>query len=146
MHNWFVGVQRELGIGIVAEVNYLGSAGRHLDNAYNINRYVGDLLDGRFDGFNPSFSSINMVTSTSASDYQGGSLQIRRHFRQGFMIQGAYTFGKAMNDADVAVGNTAFQDAANIGGDRSVAGYDVAHKLAVSRVCGSCRSSRTARD
>jgi len=132
VHNWFVGVQRELWIGIVAEVNYMGSAGRHLDNAYNINRYVGDLLDGRFDGFNPSFSSINMVTSTSASDYQGGSLQIRRHFRQGFMLQGAYTFGKAMNDADVAVGNTAFQDAANIGADRSVAGYDVAHKLAVS--------------
>src|SRR5262249_43827061 len=70
----------------------------------------------------------------STSDYQGGTLQLRRNFRQGLMIQGAYTFGKAMNDADAAVGNTAFQDAANIGADRSVAGYDVAHKLALSGV------------
>ena len=134
MHNWFVGVQREIWLGIVADLNYLGSAGRHLHNAYNINRYVGDLLDGRFDGFNPSFSSINMVTSTSRSDYQGGTLQLRRNFRQGFMLQGAWTFGQAKNDADVAVGNTAFQDAANIGADRSVAGYDVAHKLALAGV------------
>ena len=134
MHNWFAGVQREIGLGIVAELNYLGSAGRHLHNAYNINRYVGDLIDGRFDGFNPSFSSINMVTSTSRSDYQGGTLQLRRNFRQGFMLQGAWTFGQAKNDADAAVGNTAFQDAANIGADRSVAGYDVAHKLALAGV------------
>jgi len=134
VHNWFVGVQRELWLHIVADVNYTGSAGRHLDNSYNINRYVGDLLDGRFDGFNPSFSSINMVTSTSRSDFQGGTIQLRRNFRQGFMMQGAWTFGRAMNDADVAVGNTAFQDAANIGADRSVAGYDVAHKLALSGV------------
>ena len=31
------------------------------------------------------------------------------------MLQGAYTFGKAMNDADLAVGTTAYQDAADIG-------------------------------
>jgi hypothetical protein len=134
VHNWFAGVQRELWVGIVADLNYLGSAGRHLHNAYNINRYVGDLIDGRFDGFNPSFSSINMVTSTSTSDYHGGTLQLRRNFRQSFMLQGAWTFGKAMNNADAAVGNTAFQDAANIGADRSVAGYDVAHKLALAGV------------
>ncbi len=44
-------------------------------NAYNINRYAGDMIDGRFDGFNPSFQQINMVTSTSKSDYQGGTIR-----------------------------------------------------------------------
>ncbi|MGH9311275.1 MAG: TonB-dependent receptor domain-containing protein [Vicinamibacterales bacterium] len=131
VHNWFVGVQRELVMGIVADANYTGSAGRNLHNAYNVNRYVGDLLDGRFDGYNPSFGSINMVTSTSRSDYHGGTLQLKRNFRNGFMLQGAYTFGKAMDDADLAVGTTAFQDAANIGGEWALAGYDVAHKLAL---------------
>ncbi|MEO7274483.1 MAG: TonB-dependent receptor [Vicinamibacterales bacterium] len=131
MHNWFLGVQRAIGRGVVADVNYLGSAGRNLHNAYNINRYVGDLLDGRFDGYNPSFQAINMVTSTSKSDYQGATVTLRRNFHQNFMLQGAYTVGKAMNDADVAVGTTAFQDAANIGGEWAVAGYDVRHKLAL---------------
>jgi hypothetical protein len=131
MHNWFLGVQRAIGLGVVADVNYIGSAGRNLHNAYNVNRYVGDLLDGRFDGFNPSFQAINMVTSTSKSDFNGGTLSLRRNFQQNFMLQGAYTFGKAMNDADLAVGTTAFQDAADIDGEWAVAGYDVRHKLAL---------------
>ncbi len=131
MHNWFVGVQRAIGRGVVADVNYIGSAGRNLHNAYNVNRYVGDLLDGRFDGFNPSFQAINMVTSTSKSDFNGATLTLRRNFQQSFMLQGAYTVGKAMNDADLAVGTTAFQDAADIDGEWAIAGYDVRHKLAL---------------
>lgn len=131
MHNWFVGVQRAIGRGVVADVNYIGSAGRNLHNAYNVNRYVGDLLDGRFDGFNPSFQAINMVTSTSRSDFNGATLTLRRNFQQSFMLQGAYTVGKAMNDADLAVGTTAFQDAADIDGEWAIAGYDVRHKLAL---------------
>jgi hypothetical protein len=134
VHNWFVGVQRELWRGIVADANYIGSAGRNLHNAYNINRYVGDLLDGRFDGFNPSFSAINMVSSTSTSDYNGGSLTLRRNFEQGLMLQGAWTFGRAMDDADLAVGTTNFQDAADLRAERAVAGYDVTHKLALAGV------------
>ena len=130
-HNWFFGVQRDIGLGVVAEFNYLGSAGRNLYNAYNINRYVGDLLDGIINGFNPSFQQINMVTSTSKSDYQGATIQLRRRYQQGFTIQGAYTFGKAMNDADIAVGTTNFQDAADLGAEWAIAGYDVRHKLAL---------------
>ena len=130
-HNWFFGFQREIGMGVVADVNYLGTKGRNLYNAYNINRYVGDLLDGTFNGFNPSFQQINMVTSTSKSDYQGGTVTLRRNFQKGWMLQGAYTFGKAMNDADIAVGTTNFQDAADLGAEWALAGYDVRHKLAL---------------
>jgi hypothetical protein len=131
VHNWFLGFQRELWLGIVADANYIGSAGRNLHNAYNINRYVGDLIDGRFDGFNPSFSAINMVTSTSTSDYHGGTLQLKRNFRNGYTLQGAYTFGKALDDTDQAVGTTNIQDAANLAAERARAGYDVTHKLAI---------------
>jgi hypothetical protein len=105
--------------------------GPHLYNAYKLNRYVGGLLDGTFNGFNPSFQQINMVTSTSKSDYQGATIQLRRRYQQGFTVQGAYTFGKAMNDADIAVGTTNFQDAADLGAEWAIAGYDVRHKLAL---------------
>ena len=131
VHNWFLGVQREIMFGIVADANYVGSLGRHLHNAYNVNRFVGDLIDGRFDGYNPSFSSISMVTSTSRSRYHGGTLALKRNFQQGFLLQGAYTFGKAMDDTDLAVGNTAIQDAANLRGEWAVAGYDATHKVSV---------------
>jgi hypothetical protein len=131
VHNWFLGVQRELVYGIVADANYVGSLGRNLHNAYNVNRYVGDLLDGRFDGFNPSFGSISMVTSTSKSEYHGGMVSLKRNFQQGYMLQGAYTFGRAKDDADLAVGTTAFQDAADLGAEWAIAGYDAAHKVSI---------------
>ena len=133
-HNWFLGVQRDIGWNVVAELNYLGSSGHNLYNAYNQNRFVGDLLDGSFTGFNPSFRQINMVTSTSKSNYQGGTVSLRRNFQRGWTLQGAYTFGKAMNDADIAVGTTAFQDAADLGAEWALAGYDVTHKLAMAGV------------
>jgi hypothetical protein len=134
-HNWFLGVQREIMWGMVAEANYLGSAGRNLYNAYNVNRFVGDLAtDNVFTGFNPSFAAITMVRSNSRANYQGGTATLRRTFRNGYMFQGSYTFGKAMNDADIAVGSTAFQDAADIGADYAIAGYDVRHKVALAGV------------
>jgi len=133
-HNWFLGVQRDIGWNVVAELNYIGSSGHNLYNAYNQNRYVGDLMDGTFNGFNPSFQQINMVTSTSKSNYQGGTVSLRRNFQRGWTLQGAYTFGKAMNDADIAVGTTAFQDAADLGAEWALAGYDVTHKLALAGV------------
>ena len=40
-------------MGVVADVNYLGTKGRNLYNAYNINRYVGDLLDGTLQRVQP---------------------------------------------------------------------------------------------
>jgi hypothetical protein len=39
-HNWFLGFQRNLLGGLIVDANYLGSAGRNLHNAYNINRYL----------------------------------------------------------------------------------------------------------
>jgi len=72
-----------------------------------------------------------MVTSTSRSDFNGGTIALKRNFQQGYMLQGAYTFGKAMDDADLAVGTTSYQDAADIQADRAIAGYDATHKVSI---------------
>ena len=128
-HTWFVGVQKEIWWNMAADANYLGSVGRNLDNAYNVNRFLGDMIDGRFDGYNPSFATINMVTSTSRSNYNGLSLSLRRPLRNSFMFQTSYTLGKAMNDTDQAVGATNIQDAADLRAEWAVASYDVRHKL-----------------
>ena len=39
---WSFGIQRELPWGIVGEADYTGSAGRHLYDEYDTNRFVGD--------------------------------------------------------------------------------------------------------
>jgi hypothetical protein len=133
-HNWFLGVQRELPGQLVAEVSYIGSAGHHLVNISNINRYNGDLLDGRFDGLNPSFSSINMATTSSNSVYHGGTISVRRHFGQGVSFQSNYTYGKVLTDAEAEQGVTSYYDANNRNLDRSVADFDVRQRMTFSGV------------
>jgi hypothetical protein len=131
VHNWFFGLQRDLGAGWAAEVNYLGSAGHKLYNVTNVNRYRGDLLDGRIDAFNPSFSTMDMIESSSNSIHHGGTFVLRRAFRSGFSMQTAYTFGKTITDADDLVTTTQYLDVSNRRLDRAVAGFDVPQKLAV---------------
>jgi hypothetical protein len=131
VQNWFVGIQHVLPLGIVADLNYLGSAGHKLYDVTNVNRFVGDMMDGRFNGFNPSFSKINMQESVGNSVYHGGSLSLRRPFRNGFTLQGAYTFGKAIDDTDSLTSDTNYQDAANRRLDRGIAAYDVSQKLSI---------------
>jgi hypothetical protein len=149
-HNWFLGVQRQLPGQVVAEVSWIGSAGHHLVNISNVNRYNGDMLDNRFDGFNSSFSSINMARTTSNSIYHGGTFAVRRGFSKGMTFQGSYTFGKVLTDSEVEQGTTSYYDANNRNLDRSLASFDVHQRVAFSGVwelpflrnCGSlvCRA------
>ncbi len=131
VHNWFVGIQRELPGRWIAEVNYTGSSGHNLMATYNSNRYAGDMLDGRFDGINPSFGTIREIETASNSSYHGLNTRIRREFRGGLLFQGTYTFGKAIADVDDGGTTNVYMDANNHSLDRSVTGYDVRHQFSM---------------
>jgi len=134
-HNWFLGVQRGLPGQLVIEVNWVGSAGHHLMNIANVNRFTGDLLaNGRFHGFNPSFSAINMARTTSNSIYHGATLAVRRRFSRGLSFQANYTYGKVLTDSELEQGVTSFYDVNNSKLDRSVASFDVPQRVAFSGV------------
>src|SRR5207249_1865116 len=130
VQNWFLGVQRQVLRTTVVEVNYIASAGRHLFNSINLNRYAGDLLaTGTFHGLNPSFSSINMIQSTSNSIYHGMTVSVKHVFQRGLSMQGNYTFGKAIDDTDGETGTTGWQDAWNRRAERALAGFDVRRRV-----------------
>lgn len=129
VYNWFLGVQREVA-KIVVEVNYIGSAGHHMFNSVNLNRYAGDLVsDGVFNGFNQSFSGISMVQSTSNSIYHGATLSVKRAMGSTVTLQGSYTYGKAIDDTDGETGTTNWQNAWDRRAERGLAGFDVRHRL-----------------
>lgn len=130
-HNWFLGFQRSLPGRMVLEASYIGSAGHHLVNITDVNRYNGDLLDGRFDGYNPSFSQINLAQTNSRSIYHGGTLSIRKQFSRGFSFNGSYTYGKVITDAEAEQDVTNFYDVGNRSLDRSVASFDVPQRVAL---------------
>jgi hypothetical protein len=125
VHNWLLGVEQEAW-GWVLGINYIGSAGHHLNSTVNVNRYVGDLLDGRFDGYNPSFSTISWAESDSNSIYNGATGYARRPFSRGFTLEAAFTVGKVLTDYD-----SSLRDVNNRRADRSLASYDVARRLSI---------------
>jgi hypothetical protein len=132
VHNWFLGVQRQVAKNVVVELNYLGSAGHKLFNVVNLNRFTGDFLaTGRFRGYNQSFGSVNMNQSTSNSIYNGMNLIVRRAFAHGFLLQGNYTWGKAISDTDQSAGTTNWQNAWDRKSERGRAGYDTPHRVVI---------------
>jgi hypothetical protein len=132
-HNWFLGVQHDIGWRVVMEADYTGSAGHHLYENSNVNRFRGDLLaNGAFHGFNPYFSAVNFISSGSNSFYNGFNLHVRRAFRNGFSIQGVYTFSKVIDDADTLTNAQNYLDVGNRGLDRAPAGFDVTHRLSLN--------------
>ena len=126
VNNWFLGVQREVSRGTIVEVNYIGTQGHHLINSQNYNRFVGDLLiNGKFTGFNQSFSSITIRQSTSNSIYHAATVQVKRAFTRGITMQAAYTVGKAIDDTGT------WQNVLNRRAERAVSTFDAPQKLSL---------------
>jgi hypothetical protein len=123
VHNWFFGVQRELRPGWILEIDYLGSAGHKLFNSVNVNRYRGDLLDGVFAGFNPSFSAINWNQSSGNSIYNAGTAHLRRPFARGFTFEAVYTMSRGLADSEGQ-----YQDVNNRAAERAVTNFDASRR------------------
>jgi hypothetical protein len=144
--NWFFGIQRSLPGNIVIEADYLGSGGRHLVHIANINRFTGDLLNGGlFHGFNPSFSTINMLDTGGSSAYHGGTFTARKAMSHGVMFQATYTYSKVIDVSEDEQGVTSFSDVNSRLLDRSAATFDVPQRLSFSSYwdipfLGGCRA------
>jgi hypothetical protein len=131
LDNWFVGVQRALGRSIAVEADYLGSRGRNAYRKFDINRFNGDMLDGRFDGILPGFAAINYTESTDQSRFHGGTIALKVS-RSAVHFSGAYTFGKA-TDYSSSFSAAARPDAYGPPDqDEGPADFDVRQKLALS--------------
>lgn len=130
--SWNFGIQFELIRGWLAEGNYNGSAGHHLLSSYDVNRFTGDLFDnGVLDRYNSSFGALNYGMSNYNSAYHGGTLSLRnRGFWKGVNFQAAYTFGKAIDQAQTYGVQPVDPLALNI--ERGLADYDSRHRLSFS--------------
>lgn len=131
MENWFLGVQRSLSNSIVAEVNYIGSVGRHMYARYNLNRFDGDLIQngGNFTGLQPGFFDIDFAQSNENSHYHGVTAAIKKRAAHGLTLDAAYTFGKAIDQSskhDAPEHAEAYNDAR----ERGLADFDIRHRFA----------------
>jgi hypothetical protein len=94
LDNWFLGVQRSIWQNVVVEADYVGSRGRNAYRKWDINRFNGDLFDGRLDRILPGFAAINYTDSSDLSSFHGGTVSAKV-IRQDLSFGGAYTFGRS---------------------------------------------------
>jgi hypothetical protein len=100
VESWTLSLQQELPHNMLFELNYSGSAARHLP-IYNqdLNRFAGDLIvnRGNLTRLNPNFNQIQYATSDGNSFGSYGSAMMARRFTQGIAFRGIYTWGKALD-------------------------------------------------
>ena len=129
--SWFLGVQRGLGQYVVVEANYIGSRGNNQYTRWDINRYNGDLLDGRLDRILPGFSQINYAQAIDKSHYNGlalGARVTRRDLNLGF----AYTLGKTTDRSSTATPTQRPDAYGPDDQDEGAGDFDIRHKFAMS--------------
>ena len=141
--SFFFNVQRQLGRGWIAEVGYTGTLGVNLERIDDVNRFAGDLLDGREDRLNPNFGTLLFVTNGVSSNYHGMTMDLRRSFANNFILQTNYRFAKWIDtSSDTSTGQ--FQDNSEPGKgaqnidclrcERARSLFDIPHRLSASLV------------
>lgn len=112
--SWFLNAQQRLPRDWAVEAGYVGTTGINLERIDDINRFNGDLLDGREDRINPNFGVLLFVTNGVTSSYNAMTVEVRRPFGRGFSLQTNYRWSKWLDtSSDTSTGQ--FQDNAEPG-------------------------------
>jgi hypothetical protein len=106
--SWFLNLQREVWNGWIVEAGYTGTRGVNLERIDDVNRFAGDLLDGKEDRINPNFSTLLFVSNGVSSIYHAATLEVRRNLSKQFSIQANYRWSKWLDtSSDTSTGQFA---------------------------------------
>jgi hypothetical protein len=141
--SWFANIQRRLLASWMVELGYVGTQGIELERIDDVNRFAGDLLDGREDRINPNFGVLLFVTNGVRSDYHALTAEVRRDFTDGFSVQANYRWSQWLDtSSDTSTGQ--FQDNSEPGKgavdvaclecERGRSLFDVPHRLSLSTI------------
>ncbi len=133
-HHFNVGVQRQVGQSRVVEAAYVGSRGRNLLAARDINQPNPSPLP-----FNPrpvpQFDDITAVESRATSTYDALQLKFQQRTHGGLSFLAAYTLSESTDDASnffPSAGDPNFpQDSSNLAAERGRSNFDVRHRFSV---------------
>jgi hypothetical protein len=135
--NYLVGVEREIGGGTVAGLNYSGSHSTGGIVATDFNRVAGDLVDGRLDRLNPSFGSMTYVVNSNVIKYNAIIASVRSNLGKSGSMQASYTFGEATDyyqGGSRSTGSGNIPDPSQLKVYNADSAYDVRHRFSASGV------------
>lgn len=139
--SWFLNAQHQFQHKWIAEVGYVGTTGINLERIDDINRFSGDLLDGKEDRINRNFGVLLFVTNGVTSSYQAMTAELRRSFNGGLSLQTNYRYSKWLDtSSDTSTGQ--FQDNSEPGKgaedinclrcERARSLFDIPHRFSAS--------------
>jgi hypothetical protein len=146
IYNYSVGIQRDLGWNVVADVAYVGSRGRRLLQTRNINavpygtRFLPSSIDPTTGGALPDvflrpyggFLDILVSEFAGFSDYHALQTQVNRRYTAGLQFGGAYTWSHNKNvGANLATNNPTVNPFFDVR-DRSYGSVGREHILAIN--------------
>jgi hypothetical protein len=135
LDHWSLSVQRQLGATRVLELAYVGSRGRHLIAARDINQADASPSPLNLRP-NPLFGDITFIESRGTSEYNALQVKLQQRFDRGISLLGAYTLGKSTDDASgffASAGDPNFpQDSNNPDAEYGRSSFDVRHRFSVS--------------
>lgn len=114
VYNWSLGVQRDLGGGVVLDVAYVGNVARHLlqRRSFNATNYGTNFLPSSLDTTSGSplpvnflrpirgFGDIQYAEFASSSNYHSMQTQVNKRFGKGLTFGVSWTWSKAMDLVD----------------------------------------------
>lgn len=133
---WNLNIQHGLSGNTVLEIGYSGSRAIHMMRTQDINQPLPDPLiaQGRQNANQArpykGWSVINHREQSYMSNYHGLQVGINRSFSNGLMFQTAYTWSKAIDNADFSGGIYGFvPNTRDSSGERGRANFDATHNF-----------------
>jgi hypothetical protein len=134
---WNVNVQRELPLGLVLTLAYVGNRGEHLFANQDFNPAVGYNSFGNPIYTNPNFGEIEIRTNSGNSWYNSGQVEVERKIRS-LVLRADYTYSKFLDDTsdvNLTTGESTFpQILTNQHSDWGPSAYDRRHRFTVAYV------------
>ncbi len=114
---WNVDVQRDLGGGVLMNVDYNGSKGTRLDNERAL------LISG--------LQPFTYESSAGNSVFHAGSIRFRKRMAKGLGLSATYIYSKSIDDASSIGGGgvVVAQNPFDISADRGLSSFDQRHKF-----------------
>ena len=135
LEQWSIGVQRQLGEARTIEVAYVGSRGRHLIAARDLNQPDPSPVPLNLRP-NPLLADITLIESRGKSKYHALQIKFQQRSARGLSVLAAYTYGKSQDDASgffASTGDSNFpQDSRNPELEYARSSFDVRHRFSTS--------------
>jgi hypothetical protein len=135
LEHWSIGVGRQLGDSRTIDVAYVGSRGRNLIAARDINQPDPSPV-GRNLRPNPLFDDITLIESRGHSAYKALQIKFQQRFDRGLTVLTSYTLGDSNDDASgffASAGDPNFpQDSRNPSLEYGRSSFDVRHRFSTS--------------